>query len=189
MTQWNPIWNVEIDGVSYTNAILSNLTIRSGRTNIYEQAQAGYVNLQLIDVNQASIPVSVNSTIGVQIKDSTGTFVPIFGGNVVDIGIAIQDVGSTTFTQTYTILALGALARLPKILTQGTLSKDFDGNQIATILNQVLYGSWAEVAGAVTWGAYDPTITWADAENNGFGEIDTPGNYELAIFFPYIVCV
>lgn len=79
MTQWNPIWNVEIDGVSYTSAILANLTIRSGRTNIYEQAQAGYINLQLIDVNQATIPVSINSTISVSIKDSTGTFVAIFG--------------------------------------------------------------------------------------------------------------
>ena len=49
MTQWNPIWNVEIDGVAYTNAILSNLTISSGRRNIYEQAQAGYINLQLIE--------------------------------------------------------------------------------------------------------------------------------------------
>jgi hypothetical protein len=40
MTQWNPVWLVEIDGVEYTDAILANLVIRSGRTNIYEQAQA-----------------------------------------------------------------------------------------------------------------------------------------------------
>lgn len=180
MTQWNPIWNVEIDGVSYTNAILSNLTIRSGRTNIYEQAQAGYVNLQLIDVNQAEIPVSINSTIGIQIKDSTGTFVPIFGGNVVDIGIEVRDVGATTFTQTYSIIALGALARLPKILTEGVLPKEFDGDQIYDVLFPLLFGTWAEVAGVQTWATYDPTITWAQAENNGLGEIDRPGNYELA---------
>ncbi|CAB4150182.1 hypothetical protein UFOVP1513_13 [uncultured Caudovirales phage] len=180
MTQWNPIWNVEIDGVSYTNAILSNLTIRSGRTNIYEQAQAGYVNLQLIDVNQAEIPVSINSTIGIQIKDSTGTFVPIFGGNVVDIGLEVYDVGTTTFTQTYSIIALGALARLPKALTDGVLSKEFEGDQIYDILSQVLFRTWAEVPGTLTWAAYDPTTTWANAENSGLGDIDRPGNYELA---------
>ena len=180
MTQWNPIWLVEIDGVEYTDAILANLTIRSGRTNIYEQAQAGYVNIQLLDLAQTIIPVNINSTIGVSVKDTAGVFVAIFGGNVVDIALEVREVGSTAFTQTYSITALGALARLPKSLTEGVLSKDFDGNQIQTILEQVLFGSWAEVAGAVTWATYDPTTTWADAENNGLGEIDTPGNYELA---------
>jgi hypothetical protein len=180
MTQWNPIWNVEIDGVSYTSAILANLTIRSGRTNIYEQAQAGYINLQLIDINQTTIPVSINSTISVSIKDSTGTFVAIFGGNVVDIGLEVRDVGATSFTQTYSIIALGALARLPKALTEGVLSKEFDGDQIYDILKYVLFSTWAEVAGVQTWATYDPTITWANAENNGLGEIDRPGNYELA---------
>jgi hypothetical protein len=180
MTQWNPVWLVEIDGVSYTDAVLANLTIRSGRTNIYEQAQAGYVSLQLLDVSQSIVPVEINSTISVSIKNSAGTFVPIFGGNVVDIGIEVRDVGSVMYTQTYSILALGALARLPKVLTNGVLSKAFDGTQIYTILQQVLFKSWAEVAGSETWATYDPTITWANAGNNGLGEIDTPGNYELA---------
>jgi hypothetical protein len=180
MTQWNPIWNVEIDGVAYTNAILSNLTISSGRRNIYEQAQAGYINLQLIDVNQATIPVSINSSITIEIKDSAGVFQPIFGGNVVDIGLEVYDVGSTTFTQTYSIIALGALARLPKALTEGVLPKEFDGDQIFDVLQDVLFNTWAEVAGVQTWATYDPTVTWANAENNGLGEIDRPGNYELA---------
>jgi len=180
MTQWNPIWLVEIDGVEYTDAILANLTIRSGRTNIYEQAQAGYVNIQLIDLSQATIPVSINSTISIQVKDTSATFVPIFGGNVVDIGLEVRDVGSTMFTQTYSITALGALARLPKSLTNGVLSKDFDGNQIYTILSDLLLNTWAEVPGALTWATYDPTTTWAGAENIGLGEIDQPGDYELA---------
>ncbi len=180
MTQWTPVWLIEIDGVEYTSAVLANLTIRSGRTNIYEQAQAGYVNLQLLDVNQTAIPVSINSTIGVSVKDTSGTFVAIFGGNVVDIGLEVRDVGSTLFTQTYSITALGALARLPKALTDGVLSKDFDGDQIFTILSEVLFNTWAQVPGAETWAAYDPTVTWANAENNGLGEIDRPGNYELA---------
>ena len=180
MTQWNPVWLIEIDGVEYTSAVLANLTIRSGRTNIYEQAQAGYVNLQLLDVNQTAIPVAINSTIGVSVQDTSGTFVAIFGGNVVDIGLEVRDVGSTLFTQTYSITALGALARLPKALTDGVLSKDFDGDQIFAILSEVLFNTWAQVPGAETWGGYDPTVTWANAENNGLGEIDRPGNYELA---------
>ena len=181
MTQWNPVWKVTIDGTEYTDAVLANLTIRSGRTNIYEQAQAGYVNLQLIDISQSTIPVSINSTISVQIKDTSNAFISIFGGNVVDIGLEVRDVGSTTFTQTYSITALGALARLPKALTNGVLSKEFDGDQIYDILSAVLFNTWAEVAGGVTWATYTPAgTTWATAQNNGLGEIDRPGNYELA---------
>ena len=179
MTQWSPIWKVEIDGIEYTSAVLANLVIRSGRSNIYEQAQAGYVNIQLIDVNQTTLPVNINSTLSVSVKNSSNTFVPIFGGNVVEVGLEVRDVGSTMFTQTYSIIALGALARLPKTLTDGVLAKDFDGVQIATILEAVLFGTWASVAGAETWASYNPTTTWANAENNGLGEIDT-GNYELA---------
>jgi hypothetical protein len=180
MTQWNPVWKVELDGVEYTNAVLANLSIRSGRTNIYEQAQAGYVNLQLLDVSQATIPVFINSTISVSIQDTSGAYVAIFGGSVVDIGLEVLDVGSTAFTQTYSITALGALARLPKALTNGVLSKDFDGDQIYAILSDLLLNTWAEVPGALTWATYDPTTTWANAENVGLGEIDQPGDYELA---------
>lgn len=180
MTHWAPVWNVTIDGTDYTNAVLANLTIVSGRRNIYEQAQAGYVSLQLIDVDQTAIPVNINSNISVQVKDSTGTFVSIFGGNVVDIGLEVRDVGTTMFTQTYTITALGALARLPKALTQGVLAKAYDGDQIYEVLSDVLFNTWLQVPGSLTWATYDPTTTWATAENNGLGDIDRPGNYELA---------
>lgn len=180
MTQWSPVWKVTIDGIEYTSAVLANLSIRSGRTNIYEQAQAGYVNIQLIDVNQTAIPVEINSNITIQVQDTSATFVPIFGGNVVDIGLEIRDVGSTMFTQTYAITALGALARLPKALTNGVLSKQFDGDQIYEVLKQVLAGTWEDVPGALTWATYDPTVTWANAENSGIGDVDRPGNYELA---------
>ena len=180
MTQWSPVWKVTIDGIDYANAVLANLTIRSGRTNIYEQAQAGYTNIQLIDVNQTALPVEINSTISVQVKNTSGTFVPIFGGNVVDIGLEVRDVGSTMFTQTYSITALGALARLPKVIYTDALARDFDGDQIFEVLQSVLFGSWASVPGALTWATYNPTTTWANAQNTGLGEIDRPGNYDLA---------
>jgi len=180
MTAWNPVWLVEIDGVSYTNAILANLTITSGRRNIYEQAAAGYVNIELLDVDQAIIPVRINSAIGVSIKDTSGTFVPIFGGNVVDIGLEVKDIGNVMFTQTYSITALGALARLPKVIFTDSLPRDFDGDQIFDVLQEILLSQWQNVPGALTWATYNPTETWANAGNTGLGEIDRPGNYDLA---------
>lgn len=180
MTQWQPIWQVEINGVNYTNYTLANLSITSGRTNIYEQAQAGYVSMELINFEQAAIPFQINDSIGISVYNSSNVLIPIFGGNVVDLGVTISESGSVGFTQRIAITALGALARLPKVLTNGVLSKDYDGNQIATILREVLFDTWAEVPGALQWDTYDPTTQWNDAQNSGFGEIDQPGDYELA---------
>jgi len=180
MTLWNPIWKVEIAGIDYTDAILANLTITSGRTNIYEQAQAGYINIELINLDQSPIVAQINDSISVQLQDSTATFIPIFGGSIVDVAVSISDAGQVAYAQRITIIALGALARLPKALTNGVLNHDFDGNQIYTILSQVLFAQWNAVPAAETWAAYDQTMQWQNAENTGLGEIDQPGNYELA---------
>jgi hypothetical protein len=179
MTLYNPVWRVTIGGVQYQTAILANLTITSGRTNIYEQAQAGYTNLELINLDHSNVLIQINDSLTIELQDSTATFVPIFGGSVVDVGIAVAEVGSVDYAQRINIIALGALARLPKALTEGVLSDDFDGNQIYTILKEVLFLSWQEVPQALTWATYDPTTQWQDAENSGLGEIDQPGNYEL----------
>jgi hypothetical protein len=180
MTLFNPVWRVTIGGVQYQTAILANLTIQSGRTNIYEQAQAGYASLQIINLNQSNVVIGINDSLTIELQDSTATFVPIFGGSVVDVGIAVAEVGSVDYAQRISIVALGALSRLQKALTDGVLSQDFDGNQIYTILKEVLFLSWQEVPAALTWATYDPTTQWQDAENSGLGEIDQPGNYELA---------
>jgi hypothetical protein len=50
---------------------------------------------------------------------------------------------------------------------------------INTLLSYYLLGQWTEVSPAQTWAAYNPTTTWANAENIGLGEIDRPGNYEM----------
>jgi len=180
MTIFNPVWRVTIGGVQYQTAILANLTITSGRTNIYEQAQAGYTNLEIINLDQSNVPIGINDSLTIELQDSTATFVPIFGGSVVEVAISVAEVGNVDYAQRIRIIALGALARLPKALTDGVLSKKFDGDQIYTILSAVLFDSWQEVPAALTWATYSPTTTWANAQNSGLGEIDRPGNYELA---------
>jgi hypothetical protein len=160
--------------------VLASLNITSGRTNIYEQAQAGYCSITLIVFNQVAIDYQINDTLSVEVQDTSAVYQPIFGGSIVDIAVSVSEVGSTAYTQEVTITALGALARLQKALTNGVLTQDFDGDQIYTILSAVLFAQWQQVPAAETWANYDPTVTWANAENTGLGEIDTPGNYELA---------
>jgi hypothetical protein len=180
MTVFNPVWRVTIGGVQYQTAILANLTITSGRTNIYEQAQAGYTNIELINLDQSNVVIGINDSLTIELQDSTATFIPIFGGSVVDVAISVAELGNVAYAQRVRIIALGALARLPKALTNGVLTQDFDGNQIYTILQGVLFAQWQAVPAALTWATYDPATQWQDAENTGLGEIDQPGNYELA---------
>jgi len=180
MTLWNPIWQLKIDGVDYTNLILSNLTITSGRTDIYNQAQAGYCNIELINLDQTNYQFEINQSVTISVQDSTATFVPIFGGTITDSTISVSEIGSVAYAQTYTIIALGALSRLPKIITTGILPHEFDGDQIYRVLSEILFNQWQQVPAAETWTAYDPTVQWQDAENNGLGEIDQPGDYDLA---------
>ena len=180
MSIFNPVWKVTIGGVEYQTSILSNLTITSGRTNIYEQAQAGYINIELINLDQSNVIITINDSLTIELEDSTATFIPIFGGSVVQVGISVAELGNVAYAQRIKIIALGALARLPKALTDGVLSQDFDGDQILTILTDLLLNQWNEVPAALQWNTYDATTQWQDAENTGLGEIDTPGNYELA---------
>ena len=180
MSIFNPVWRVIIGGTTYTNYALANLSITSGRTNIYEQANAGYVNLELINLDQSIINIEINDGLTIELQDSNGTFVPIFGGTVSEFDIGIVASGVVGINQSVSILALGALSRLPKALTEGVLSHDFDGDQILTILTDLLINSWNEVPAALQWATYDGGTTWATAENTGLGEIDTPGSYELA---------
>jgi hypothetical protein len=180
MSIFNPIWRVRIGGVEYTNFALANLSITSGRTNIYEQANAGYVNLQLINLDQSIIDIEINDAVSIELQDSTNTFVPIFGGTVVEFDINIAASGVVAINQSVSIIALGALSRLPKSLTEGVLVKDNDGDQIYSVLADLLLNTWNEVPAALQWNTYEPTTTWANAENIGLGEIDRPGEYELA---------
>lgn len=181
MSQWTPDWQVSINGGGdYTNLTLANMTITSGRQDIYSQPYAGYCNVEIINLDQSSIVMDINDQITIKVKDSTGTFVNLFGGFVTDIDVEVTQAGSNGISETIKVVALGALAKLPKTLTEGVLSKDFDGDQIYTILSQALFNTWNEVPAATTWATYDATTTWANAENSGLGDIDQPGDYELA---------
>jgi hypothetical protein len=180
VTQFNPVWNVELNGVAITDSVLASMSITSGRTNIYEQAAAGYCNLTLINLNQSSVLIEINDAISVELRNSSGVFIPIFGGTVTDLGIEVADIGGVGYTQRINIIALGALSRLPKKLTNGVLSKKFDGDQVYDILKSILFNEWNQVPVALQWNAVDPTLQWNNAFNTGLGEIDRPGDYELA---------
>ena len=181
MTAWTPDWKLMLNGSGeFADVTLANMTITSGRTNIYQQPQAGYAAFEVINFDEQYVDLHINDQVTISVKDSTGAYVNVFGGFITDIEQVVNKGGSITVTQSYRIIALGALSKLPKALTDGVLSTDFDGDQIYTILSGLLYDDWTGVAPALAWTNYPAATTWANAENNGLGEIDRPGDYELA---------
>lgn len=177
MTIYTPTYKVLINGVELTDVTVADLTIQSGRTDIYQQPVAGYCQLQLLNFNNDIYNFTVGTGITIEVTDSTAAYVPIFGGYISDFTVAVQQTGSLGFTTAAQITALGALSKLPKIVDNGILSQDEDGDQIYHLLSGFLLGEWNQVPAATTWATYDPTTTWANAENLGLGEIDRPGGF------------
>lgn len=179
MTVFNPSWKLTVDGVDYTNLTIANLSHNAGRRDIYSQPSASYLQCSIIALNGQTFPFDINDGISLQIKNSSNNYVSLFGGNITDLIVEVGATGSVGTEVRYTIIALGSLARLSKEIYNNTLSQDFDGNQMLTLLSSALTNSWNEVSAAQTWATYNATTTWATAENVGLGEVDVPGLYEM----------
>jgi hypothetical protein len=179
MTAYTPSYKVLVDSVEVTDVTIANLVITSGRTDINSQPLAGYCQVQLMNLNNSSYNFTVGTGLTIEVTNSVGTYIPIFGGFISDFTIGVNRAGNIGFTTVATITALGALSKLPRIIDAGILSIDQDGDQIYTLLSGYLLGQWNEVPAAQTWANYDPTTTWENAENIGLGEIDRPGSYDM----------
>jgi hypothetical protein len=179
MTQFTPEWKLVIAGVEYTDVAISDISHEAGRTDIYQQPNPGYIQVDLVVLNNQTYDIQVNDGLTLQLKNTSGTYVSIFGGNITDITIAVGATGSVGTVLNYSIIALGSLAKLAKIITTGVLSQDDDGDQIYALLSQYLLNNWNGLPAAETWATYNATETWANAANLGLGEIDRPGQYEM----------
>lgn len=179
MTSWSPVYRIKINGYTVTSATLSGMTITSGRSDIYSQPVAGYCNMTLIETAESSIPYEINDSVSIEVQDTSSNWVSLFGGFLTDINVTVQNSGVLAISQQINIVAVGALARLARSVYQGNFAHQFDGDRILELLSTVLFDSWEEVPAATTWNTYNATTTWANAENSGVGEIDTPGDYEL----------
>jgi hypothetical protein len=179
MSVFTPEYKLSINGVEYTDVAISDIAHQAGREDIYAQPTPSYIQIALVALNNENYNFQINDGIALQVKDSTNVFRTLFGGNITDITTEVASASSVAETFTYTILALGSLAKLPKVIYEGTLSRADDGDQIFELLSGLFLNNWNEVPAAETWSGYDPTITWANAENLGLGEIDRPGQFDI----------
>jgi len=174
---WLPEWRITVGTNVYTNVTGVNVT--TGRIDIDRQCQAGYARMDIINSTNALFDIDVTDILTLELKDSGGTYVPVFGGTVSDFTTSVRSPEEVGFITIGTILAVGALAKLPKAIYTAAVAHNLDGEQISIILEDLLVNQWQEVAPALQWVNYLPaTTTWANAENVGLGEIDA-GLYEM----------
>jgi hypothetical protein len=179
MSAFTPDWKLTVGGVDYTDIAISDIQHEAGRTDIYQQPSPSYCSITLVALNNQTLPFDINDSFDLQVKDSTGSYVSLFGGDISDITVEAGATGSTATVIQYTVLAMGSLVKLAKEIWDGNIPQDEDGNQIYEILSSVLLGTWNDVPSATTWATYNPTETWANAVNLGLGEIDQPGLYTM----------
>ncbi len=56
----------------------------------------------------------INTSINIEVKDTSNAYVPIFGGRISDIAVGVERTGSAATVTVLDIYALGALAKLQK---------------------------------------------------------------------------
>jgi hypothetical protein len=179
MSAWTPDWKLIVGGVDYTDIAISDIQHEAGRTDIYLQPNPSYIQITLVALNNQTLPFDINDSLDLQVKNSSATYVSLFGGDITDVVTEVGQTGATATVIQYTLTAMGSLARIAKEIYTGTISQDEDGNQVYDVLSSVLLGTWNDVPSASTWATYNPTETWANAVNLGLGEIDQPGLYTM----------
>ena len=167
---WLPEWRVTVGDDVYTT--VTSVSFASGRLDIDRQPTAGYCQVQIINTDNSPFTINVTEPVTLELKNGSGTYVTVFGGEVSDFNIGVRSPEETGYVTTGTILGIGSLARLTKAVFNTALAEGLDGAQIATILGAALNLSWAEVTPTVTWDTYPATQEWETAESY-IGEIDS----------------
>jgi hypothetical protein len=166
---WLPEWRVTVGDDVYTT--VTAVSFASGRLDIDRQPTAGYCQVEIINTTGADFTINVTEPITLELKNGSGTYVTVFGGEVSDFNIGVRSPEETGYITTGTILGIGSLAKLTKVVYNTALAEGLDGAQIAAILGSALNLSWAEVTPTLTWDTYPATVTWAEAESY-IGTID-----------------
>jgi len=167
---WLPEWRITVGDDVYTT--VTSVSFASGRLDIDRQATAGYCQVEIINTTGADFTINVTEPITLELKNGSGTYVTVFGGEVSDFNIGVRSPDETGYITTGTILGIGSLAKLTKVVYNTALAEGLDGAQIAAILGSALNLTWAEVTPTVTWATYPADVTWDNAESY-IGTIDS----------------
>jgi len=174
MPTFTPTHKVTIAGVEYTSEILSGGTITAGRVDIFDQTQPSYCNLELVNLSGTSPTVSLLDSVVIETKNTAGTFVKLFTGEVSSVSNTLSGAGyGGTFANVLQIQAQGSLSQLVKRLAgQVNYPLELDGARITRILQETLYTAWEDLSTTYKWTDVPVTDIWATYGVQGIDTID-----------------
>jgi len=167
---WLPEWRVTVGDDVYTT--VTSVSFASGRLDIDRQSTAGYCQVEIINTTGVDFTVNVTQRIVLELKDTSGTYVTVFGGEVSDFNVGVRSPEESGFITYGTILGVGSLSKLTKAIYNTALAEGLDGAQIAAILGQALNLTWNQVTPTDTWATYPAATTWNTTESY-IGTIDS----------------
>lgn len=183
MSDWLPVARLYVGGSVFDNEkILVGLSFTSGRTNVDDQAPAGYIVADLLDVGGVGMGITLNQIIKLTIEDSLGDEITLFTGKVSDSNSRLieHSPGSSIISITK-IIAVGTLARLNRATANANgYPEQDDADRVFAIIQDALATTWLGYNSTTSWDEVDPAITWANLEDSWKGTFDTSGAYDLA---------
>lgn len=167
---WTPQWRVTVGNDTYTT--VTSVSFSSGRSDIDYQVTAGYCQIEIVNTTGTDFTINVTEPITLEVKNASGTYVTVFGGEVSDFTVGVRSPEEANFITYGKILGNGNLSKLNRAIYNTAITEGLDGAQIAAILSAALNLSWDKVTPTDTWATYPPTQTWADAESY-IGTVDS----------------
>jgi hypothetical protein len=103
MSAWTPDWKLTVGGVDYTDIAISDIQHEAGRTDIYLQPNPSYITITLVALNNQTLPFDINDSLDLQVKNSSASYVNIFGGDITDVVVEVGQTGATATVIQYTL--------------------------------------------------------------------------------------
>ena len=85
---WLPEWRITVGDDVYTT--VTSVSFASGRLDIDKQPTAGYCRVEIINTTGIDFTINITDTITLELKNSSGTYVTVFGGEVSDFNIGVR---------------------------------------------------------------------------------------------------
>lgn len=182
MTLYNPQPVVTLAGVNWASDTVNSITITGGRSSVDDQPRASYCKISLVNYADRTPSLQLNDRVEVTVLDSSGNDPVLFDGYVTDIERSVLHWGPQGETIAVDITCVGPLARLARLATDATYPKQYDGERIGAILNDVLALEWDELDPALIWDDIPSLLNWITIDPGYVGTIASPGDFEISMY-------
>ena len=137
MATYDPNGTVTIDGVDFTSKSINAVSISYGRVNIWEQARAGYAQIEILVLDNANNAFEINDSVVITVEDSSGVPQTVFTGRLTDVSNSMSGVGSAGEAAIQTITAIAPFADMARrVVGLTSYPAEYDDARMLTILTE-----------------------------------------------------